>query len=93
MNEYVKSERGEKCDLGKAKFFMGYVIGIADGHDGLLFRLPDCSFQGDDCKTKLFDVVVSYLYKNPMKWGSAPANVLVTEALQKEFPIETINQK
>jgi hypothetical protein len=64
---------------GKA-LALGYVIGVHDSFDTLLFCTPENSSQG-----QLRDVVKKYLENNPASRHKS-ADVLIVNALQQNFP-------
>ena len=79
--EYEKAERGEKYLPGGDAYFRGYVSGISDAYDEILFNSPLDSKSG-----QLYAIIVKYLNENPEKWNE-PARNLVINALQKAFPL------
>jgi hypothetical protein len=65
-----------------AAWFFGYVIGVADVGNNLLFKIPQNATAGQLCA-----IVSKHLKENPEKWAM-PADWLVVEALAKAFPMK-----
>jgi hypothetical protein len=90
----TKSSSGDrKLDFQTASAFLGYVMGIADSLNGIMWNLPK-----NATVKQILSVVGKYLEANPEKWNQA-ACVLVVEALKSAFPknqtaeLEPINSK
>jgi hypothetical protein len=60
--------------------FGGYVIGIVDTTDGILFCIPKGSSVG-----QLNAVVKKYLEQNPEEWNKSASNIVIL-SLEKAFP-------
>lgn len=79
--EYKKSEDGGSGEFFKIGIYMGYVNGISDSYNGLLFQLPEDSTLGQSCS-----VVGKWIDNHPEKWAESPLGITVT-ALQEAFPL------
>ena len=60
--------------------FSGYVAGVVDTGDGILFCTTSGVTRGQNSA-----VVAKYLKNNPEKW-SQPADTLVIDAMKQAFP-------
>jgi hypothetical protein len=79
-NRLQQWSRGD--DSAGAGLFMGYVVGVADTGDGVLFCPGIGVIVG-----QLTAVVAKYLENNPEQWDHE-AMPLVTRALLQAFPCE-----
>ena len=68
------------ADIVNSSVFMGYVRGLVDTGDGVLF-CPSDNVTVGQCSA----VVAKYLENNPEKWNLA-AQTLVIGAMQQAFP-------
>lgn len=66
--------------LSQSWMFAGYVMGVADAFDEMLFSLPSGAGY-----LQIAAVVRKYLADHPEKWNQ-PAYKLTVEALNKAFP-------
>ncbi len=81
MREHDRFDRGDQnASLLSAARFSGYVIGVYDATEGIVFAT-----QSNVTVGQINAVVGKYLKENPEKWNQ-PAHLLVIEALQKAFP-------
>ncbi len=67
-------------DYVSASHFMGYVTGVADALDTIMFDIPVGTK-----KDQIMAIVGKYLENNPDKWR-LNGNVLVVNALKAAFP-------
>lgn len=82
--EYQKimdSRIGEK-DLMSAASFSGYVTGVADALNEVLFSIPAGTTRDQICQ-----IVGNYLEKHPERW-TVSANILVADALKEAYKLK-----
>jgi len=79
---YERTEAGRESavDYQSAAMLIGYVAGIADVGNQILFCAPDHSTVG-----QLVAVTTKYVKEHPEKWDQAGAT-LVVAALREAFP-------
>lgn len=63
--------------------FGGYVIGIVDTADGLLFCIPNGATAG-----QLSAVVKKHLQQNPEDWNKGASDIVIL-SLEKAFPCKS----
>ncbi len=76
LNNYIKDT---ESDFNKG-LFSGYVIGVVDTGDGILFCVPSGASAG-----QLSAVVKKYLQQNPEQWNKG-ASEQVINSLAKAYP-------
>ena len=80
MVEYEKSDNDPSMSLFDGAAYLGYVIGVADTTDSILWCGPEHITQGQIAK-----VVAKYLGNHPEKLHLS-ADSLVIESLKSAFP-------
>ena len=81
MRDYESFERdGSQVATSKATHFLGYVSGVADAVNGVLYCPPQNANLGQAAS-----IVVQFMSANPARWSESAA-VLVVDALKKAFP-------
>jgi hypothetical protein len=78
--EYNKLNNNIKANSVEYGFYIGYVEGVSDAYNGILFCEP-YNTKG----RQVLDIVFKYLKNNPEKRNKA-ANILILDALQKIWP-------
>jgi hypothetical protein len=81
-HEFQKSQESLNYNVTLVGHYMGYVSGIADAFNEIAFKIPRNTKVNQLCA-----IVGKYLDNNPSEWNYT-AQVLVTKALMKEFPIK-----
>lgn len=79
-HDRIAAKRDTAGDFTNSAMLSGYVIGVADLGDKILFCTPSNSTVG-----QLVAVTLKYLREHPEKW-SLPADEVVTQALRNSFP-------
>ncbi len=80
MREYDKHERGDPSTNNfECGLYAGYVTGAYDAMRSD-FNAPEATTINQICS-----IVGKYLKENPGKW-TAPASILIRDALRKAFP-------
>lgn len=80
LYEWLKGWRENSTGVGEGIGF-GYVIGIVDSFNNLLFKIPDNATAG-----QLTDIVYIYLDRNPSIRNKG-SNELVVDALIEAYPM------
>jgi len=84
--EYKKHESGLKMEISAdmdASWYQGYVTGIADACDGVMFTLPVGIMP-----KQIYEIVGKWLDDHPGELNK-PADVLVEKAIMSAFPAKT----
>ncbi|MSR12945.1 MAG: hypothetical protein EXR84_14405 [Gammaproteobacteria bacterium] len=76
----IAAAKNPSADFMSAGEYRGYLLGVVDLSDQILFCTPDNSNA-----RQLGAVVAAYLKANPARW-SEPAQKLVIAALAQSFP-------
>ncbi|MCZ4330965.1 Rap1a/Tai family immunity protein [Castellaniella denitrificans] len=79
-SDRVQHGSKQSLDLADESYLIGYISGISDFGDGLIFCSPSNARLG-----QLMGVTRKHLLANPEKWNQ-PAAMLVVEALMQAFP-------
>lgn len=80
LHQWLKEYENPNGSAFKSGLFNGYVGGVVDTGDGILFCTTSGVTRGQHSA-----VVAKYLKNNPEKWNQ-PAESLVTEAMKEAFP-------
>ena len=80
LHEWLLEDEKENGSSFQAGLFKGYVGGVVDLGDGILF----CTTTGVT-RGQFSAVVAKYLKNNPEKWNKS-ADVIVTDAMKAAFP-------
>jgi len=80
LHQWLQEKENPNGSLLKSGFFSGYVGGVVDVGDGILFCTSSGVTRGQNSA-----VVAKFLKNNPEKWNQ-PADSLVIEAMKKAFP-------
>ena len=78
--ERVNAGRGDINDGMNAARWQGYIAGVHDSYDGIMFCTPRTA-----TLAQIAEVVRQYLIRNPAKWNQA-GSLLTIQALQDAFP-------
>lgn len=78
--EAQKISEGREGNYPDASLYQGYVIGVADSLNGIMFDIP----LGVK-RAQVMAIVGKYLDDNPDEWNTA-ADSIVRNALEKAFP-------
>ena len=78
--ERVNAGRGDIADGMRTGKWQGYIAGVHDSYDGIIFCTPGTARLG-----QISEVVRQYLIANPAKWNQA-GSFLTIQALQDAFP-------
>lgn len=79
-DERVLQGRSKGGDIADSGNYLGFVVGVHDVLDGVLFCTPSNASVG-----QVTAVVTQYLKANPAKWSES-ATTLVIGALAEAFP-------
>ncbi len=80
LQEWLSESEGGNESRYDTGLFRGYVSGVVDTGDDVLF----CTTQGVN-RGQYTAVVAKYIKSNPEKWNMG-ASLLVIEAMEKAFP-------
>lgn len=79
-DDRTESGNVQATDYQQTARLGGYIVGVYDTLDGVMFCAPNGVKVG-----QLIGMVKQYIRANPSKWNK-PASSLVVDALAKDFP-------
>lgn len=83
MRESDKADAGDRtANFMKSAYYSGYIMGVSDVLNHMLFDLPPRVTVGQICS-----VVAKYLKNHPERWNEL-ASELVMDALSEAFPLK-----
>lgn len=80
LQEWMSELKKENGNLHSIGLFRGYVSGIVDIGDGILFCTPQGTTRG-----QYTAVAIKYIEHNPEKWNLG-ASTIIQNALENAFP-------
>jgi hypothetical protein len=85
--ELTSSNPDEYIKDAEQNFAKGYITGVFDAYNGLVFLVPYEMTKGQVVLGQVLDIVKKYLEENPASRHEAAA-ILIGKALAEAFPIK-----